>query len=99
MDFHLRYEILRCGPCNVRCGEWFPAVQGTVIPVEPRCAAHGGPLPLPLFRNPPLDRRGQPLPQWLLLRRFIKQEKRLPKDERVFQTVTLAPANDGTWNV
>lgn len=81
----LCFAVLVCGICRRRVTEWFPYVQDFELPTAPRCADHGGPLPVPLFPDPPLDRKGNPLPQWLLLRRAIKKKRTLG----IVSTVTL----------
>lgn len=97
-DFQLfdvfNFVALYCDECGTRCGEWFPKIQGYELSTAPRCRSHGGPPSDLLFPNPPLDRKGNPLPSWLLLKRAIKGRKIMR--EFVRRLMTMPPSKERT---
>ena len=68
---YLAYQSIACSECGTWVNDWFYVLHPTTPPVS-LCPLHGGP-PLP-FR--PLDRKGNPLPLWLLMARNAKQMRK-----------------------
>ncbi len=72
----LRYEPIYCRECKQRVGEYFPAFGGA-RPQAAMCVTHGGPERWP--NDWPRDRKGDPLPPWLLYARALKKSRKAPK--------------------